>query len=244
MRYLFICTMLLFGILFAEFPDGNKILKAIDENVYSGDIITTSRMLIHGRRSSRTVASLSYSQGNNKSFSEYLSPPRDKGTKMLKLGDNLWIYNPSSDRTVQISGNMLKQSVMGSDLSYEDFMDEVELTVLYTALVTGETTYLDRDCWTLELIAKSPDVSYEKKILHVDKEKSIPLYEEWYAQSGKLLKSVKVLETAQSGNRWYAKQAVFKDELKEGKGTEFFIDEIEYDAEIPEYIFSKAMLRK
>jgi len=236
--------MLLFGILFAEFPDGNKILKAIDENVYSGDIITTSRMLIHGRRSSRTVASLSYSQGNNKSFSEYLSPPRDKGTKMLKLGDNLWIYNPSSDRTVQISGNMLKQSVMGSDLSYEDFMDEVELTVLYTALVTGETTYLDRDCWTLELIAKSPDVSYEKKILHVDKEKSIPLYEEWYAQSGKLLKSVKVLETAQSGNRWYAKQAVFKDELKEGKGTEFFIDEIEYDAEIPEYIFSKAMLRK
>ncbi|MDD3051202.1 MAG: outer membrane lipoprotein-sorting protein [Candidatus Cloacimonetes bacterium] len=244
MKYLFICITLLFGILFAELPDGNEILKAIDENVYSGSIITTSRMVINGRRATRTVSSINYSQGNEKSFSEYLSPPRDKGTKMLKLDDNLWIYNPSSDRIVQISGNMLKQSVMGSDLSYEDFMDEVELTELYTALVSGETTYLERDCWILELIAKRSDVSYEKKKFYVDKEKSIPLYEEWYAQSGKLLKSVKVLDTDQSGNRWYAKQAVFKDELKEGKGTEFFIDEIEFDATIPELMFTKAMLKK
>ena len=32
--------------------------------------------------------------------------------------------------------------------------------------------------------------------------------------------------------------------LKKGDGTEFIIDEIEFDKEIPEYLFTKAALRK
>jgi len=45
-------------------------------------------------------------------------------------------------------------------------------------------------------------------------------------------------------NRWYPKKIVFKDMLKKGDGTEFIIDEIEFDKEIPEYLFTKAALRK
>jgi hypothetical protein len=37
---------------------------------------------------------------------------------------------------------------------------------------------------------------------------------------------------------------VFKDVLKGGEGTEFKIQSIEFEAAIPEYIFSKASLRK
>jgi hypothetical protein len=36
---------------------------------------------------------------------------------------------------------------------------------------------------------------------------------------------------------------VFKDMLKKGEGTEFIIDEIIFDTEIPEHIFTKASLR-
>jgi hypothetical protein len=36
---------------------------------------------------------------------------------MLKLGDQLWTFSPSTDRTIQIAGHMLRQSVMGSDMS-------------------------------------------------------------------------------------------------------------------------------
>jgi hypothetical protein len=32
--------------------------------------------------------------------------------------------------------------------------------------------------------------------------------------------------------------------LKDGKGTEFIIEEIEFNVPIPEYIFSKASLKK
>ena len=39
-------------------------------------------------------------------------------------------------------------------------------------------------------------------------------------------------------------EMVFKDELKSGKGTEFVLQSIEFNADIPDYLFSKASLRK
>lgn len=111
-------------LLPAQKPTAGEILKAIDRNMISNTVKSTTRMVVHSRRSSRTVESINYAKGNSSFYSEYTAPPREKGTKMLKLGNDLWIYDPGSDRTVQISGNMLKQAVMGSDLSYEDFMEE------------------------------------------------------------------------------------------------------------------------
>jgi hypothetical protein len=36
---------------------------------------------------------------------------------------------------------------------------------------------------------------------------------------------------------------VFKDALKEGAGTEFVLESIEFDAAIPDHVFTKASLR-
>ena len=186
----------------------------------------------------------SWAEGENRSFSEYLSPPRDAGTKMLKLEDKLWIYNPASDRTIQISGHMLRQSMMGSDLSYEDMMEENELIKIYNAEVTGEEIIIERDCWIVLLTAKKDDSAYQTKKVWIDKERYLPLREERFGKSGKLLKTTEIKEVFQIGKRWYPKNMVFKDVLKKGKGTEFIIDSIEFDVEIPESRFSKAALRK
>ena len=58
------------------------------------------------------------------------------------------------------------------------------------------------------------------------------------------MKKTELSEITKLGNRWYPKKIVFKDMLKKGDGTEFIIDEIEFDKEIPEYLFTKAALRK
>ncbi|KAA6306010.1 hypothetical protein EZS27_042335, partial [termite gut metagenome] len=84
--------------------DPVKILEAVDENISANSRIIESTMIIHGKRNDRTMTSKSYSIGNKKSFTEYLSPVRDKGTKMLKLDKELWMYSPSTDRTIMISG--------------------------------------------------------------------------------------------------------------------------------------------
>ena len=230
--------------LSARQPSGDEILRKIDKNMTSNTQIFTSRMVIHGRRGTRTVVSKSWSEGETKTFSEYLSPAREKGTKMLKLEDRLWIYSPSTDRIIRISGHMLRQSVMGSDLSYEDMMEDSRLRNKYRASVIGSESIDERDCWVVELTATTEDVSYYKMKLWVDKEHWIPLKEELYAKSGKLLKKLELKDVTKIDGRWFPKRMLFKDMLKNGDGTEFIIEDIEFDKKIPEYVFSKASLRK
>jgi outer membrane lipoprotein-sorting protein len=225
-------------------PSGKEILERIDMNMASKSTITTSKMIIHGARQTRTIEAKSWGVGDEKAFTEYLSPAREKGTKMLKLTDQLWIYSPSSDRTIQISGHMLRQSLMGSDLSYEDMMDNTELIRDYNAAVIGSETIDERDCWIVELQAKTEEVSYQLRKVWVDKIRYIPLKEELYAKSGQLLKRLELKDVTRIDNRWYPKKMIFKDMLKKGDGTEFVIVDIEFDKDIPDYIFSKASLKK
>ncbi len=231
-------------IIRAQEPTGKEILERIDKNMASKSTISTSKMVIHGARQTRTIEAKSWGMGDEKSFTEYLAPAREKGTKMLKLEDKLWIYSPGSDRTIQISGHMLKQSLMGSDLSYEDMMDNVELLEDYDAGVIGSEVINERDCWIVELQAKTAEVNYQIRKVWVDKVRYIPLKEELYAKSGKLLKKMELFDIVKIDNRWYPKKMVFKDMLKAGEGTEFIIEKISFDVNIPEYIFTKAALKK
>lgn len=225
-------------------PDGKEILRRIDMNMSAESRVFTSKMIIHGRRSSRTIESKSWVEGEKKSCTEYLSPAREQGTKMLKLADQLWIYSPSSDRTILIAGHMLRQSVMGSDMSYEDMMEDKKLLDHYTAEVKGSESIYDRQCWIVALTAFDPAVAYQGRKLWVDQERNIPLREEFYAKGGALLKKTEMSDIQNINGRWYPKKIVFKDMLKEGDGTEFIIDNIEFNVRIDDYVFSKANLKK
>ncbi|MBN2485097.1 MAG: outer membrane lipoprotein-sorting protein [Bacteroidales bacterium] len=224
--------------------NADEILKKVDQNMSSENRVFESTMTINGKRGSRTITSKSYSIGDKKAFTEYLSPAREQGTKMLKLENQLWIYSPSTDRTIQISGHMLRQSVMGSDLSYEDMMDDRKLTDLYSATVNGSENIDGRNTWVLELNAKVTDVAYAKRKIWIDNERYVPLREELFAKSGQLLKQSAMGNIIKIDGRWFPTSIVYKDMLKQGDGTEFKITSIKFNQVIPEYIFTKAALKK
>lgn len=233
----------LFSIGFT-IPDANSILDKVDKNMSSKNRVFESSMVIHGRRSTRTISSISYSEGNKKSYTEYLSPAKEQGTKMLKLEDKLWIYSPSTDRIIQISGHMLRQSVMGSDLSYEDMMDDRKLTDIYTAKVIGNEIIDGRDSYVMELTAKVDDAAYQMQKIWVDAERFVPLKQELFAKSGQLLKRTTMSDVKQIQGRWFPMTIIYKDMLKEGGGTEFRMTSVKFDQEIPEYMFTKAILKR
>jgi outer membrane lipoprotein-sorting protein len=244
MKKLLVIVLLGFTAVYGQKPDGKDILLKIDQNMSSENRVFTSKMIIHNRRNVRTVESKTWTSGDKKSYTEYLFPVRDQGTKMLKLDDQLWIYSPSNDRIIQIAGHMLRQSVMGSDLSYEDLMEDNRLVSHYTAEVAGNEKINDRMCWILTLTAFDPEVAYQGMKLWVDQERNIPLREELFAKSGTLLKRTELSNVENISGRWYPKKIVFKDMLKEGDGTEFIIEDIRFNVTIPEYVFSKGSLKK
>jgi outer membrane lipoprotein-sorting protein len=224
--------------------DADAILKKVDQNMSSTNRVFESTMTVHGKRTNRIITSKSWSYGNKKSFTEYLSPAEEKGTKMLKLEKQLWIYSPSTDRTIQISGHMLRQSVMGSDLSYEDMMDDRKLTDIYSATVTGNEKIGDRNTWILSLTAKVEDVAYFAQKIWVDQEHYIPLKQELYAKSGQLLKQMELKDVVRIQGRWFPTTVTYRDMLKQGNGTEFKMTNIKFDVDIPDYIFTKAALKQ
>ena len=242
-KIFFIVTTTLLGFqLIAQNP--NDVLKNIDKNMSADTRIIESTMVVNGKRNVRTMTSKSYTMGDEKSYTEYLSPARDKGTKMLKLGDELWMYSPSTDRTIMISGHMLRQSVMGSDLSYEDSMEDRKLEEMYTPKITGQETVDGRSCYVMELTAKVNDVAYHSQKLWVDTERFIPLKQELYAKSGQMLKRITLSDIKKIDGRWFPMKMNYKDVLKDGDGTDWIITDIQFNKAIPEHIFSKASLKQ
>ena len=226
-------------------PTGEDVLERVDRNLVIDQASGVSTMIIHGRRSSRTITSRFWMKGRENTFVEYLSPAREKGKKMLKLGDKLWTYTPEpTDRIITIAGHLLRQSVMGSDMSYEDMMENESLIDLYQAQVEGSEEAEGRTCWVVYLTARVADVAYHSRRIWVDNERWLPLKEERYAKSGKLLKTTRITEVFWTGERWYPKRIVFKDALSRGKGTEHIIDSIDFEAQIPDHKLTKAALRK
>ena len=217
----------------------------MDTNLYAKSRVLTSKMIVHGRRSSRTIESRNWVVGVDMAFTEYLSPSREAGTKMLKNGDKLWTYSPQTDRVIQISGHMLRQPVMGSDMSYNDMMEDKPLTEMYEATIEGFEMIDGRKHWILFLNARVTGLSYPKRRAWVDVEYLLPMREELYAKSGKLLKSTSMDGIKKVQGRWFPTRFIFRDELKRNsKGTEWIIDDIQFDVEIPDSRFSKAFLRK
>ncbi len=237
-------SFLLFFILSASGQDANQILDKVEKNMSSDNRIFESSMIIHGSRATRTITSRTYAVGEKRSFTEYLSPAREQGTKMLKLENQLWIYSPSTDRTIQISGHMLRQSVMGSDLSYEDMMDDRKISEIYSAEVTGTEQIDGRNTWILSLTAKVSNVAYYSRKMWIDMERFVPLREELFARSGQLLKRTTLSDVRMIEKRWFPMKIIYKDLLRQGDGTEFIITSVKFNQSIPDYIFTKASLKQ
>ena len=223
----------------------DDIMKAMDKNLNANSRIMTSKMVVKGRRNNRTIESKNWVVGTELAFTEYLSPPREAGTKMLKIGEKLYTYSPQTDRVIQISGHMLRQSVMGSDMSYNDMMEDRPMEELYSATIERSAILNGREHWVMVLNAKVKGLSYPKRRSWVDKEYLLPKKEELYAKSGKLLKTASLEGIKKIDGRWFPSKFVYKDELKRNsKGTEWIIDNIQFNKKIPDSRFSKALLRK
>jgi outer membrane lipoprotein-sorting protein len=247
MRYILFAALIISAAaaISSQTPSGEEVLSKVDENMYVNQAVSTASMIIHGRSGTRTITSRGWRKGLDRSLVEYLSPPRERGKKMLKLDDRIWTYTPEpNDRIIAISGHLLRQSVMGSDLSYEDITENHKLVDLYDADVTGREEIGSRPCWVVSLTAKKDDVTYHSRRIWVDTERWLPLKEERYAKSGRLLKMTTIIEVFRVGGRWYPKRIVFKDMLQRGEGTEYIIESIDFDVDIPDYMLTKAALRK
>lgn len=231
--------------MFAEQPTAEQLLGVLDDNLTFESRTTTITMTVVNSRRTREFTMRTFARGEDEASIEYLSPTRDAGTKMLRRGEELWMYIPNIERTQKISGHMLRQGMMGSDMSYEDMMASTSWQDQYTASVTGADEVGGRKCWKVELLAKDDAVTYPKRVTCVDAETGIPTRQDLYALSGMLLKTwtMEEIKTFEGGRRFPTKMTV-SYKLKEGTYTTIEMTDIVFGVELEDEIFSQRWLER
>ena len=226
----------------AQNLSAEEIIERRDENEYIITAYSEAEMIIKnsGRTQTKTLRSW---QDKKNALAEFTNP-RDRGTKFLKRDDNLWMFFPQAEDLVKISGHMLEQGMMGSDFSYQDMLESDELTELYNFKIIGEEKYQGRSTYKLEGVkVPGKKVSYYRRVVWIDKERFVGLKEELYAESGRLLKEARVTKVEKIDDRWYPVQMIMENKLRKNTSTEFIVNEIEFNPELPENIFTLERLR-
>lgn len=222
---------------------GDEIIKRVDKNEIYDKIEYNGKMTIEKSGKVRVKTMHVFAEGKDKSFIEFTNS-EDKGTKYLKLAGELWIYFPDAEGITKISGHMLRESMMGSDFSYEDVMENEGLIKRYTVNVVGSEKMNDKDCYVLELVAKDKNITYAKRKLWVDKEKFVVMKMQLFALSGKLLKEAVMDNIRKYGERYFPTKLVMMNKLVKDSSTTFDMTDINFGVNIPDGTFSKRNLEK
>lgn len=228
----------------AEDTRAQRLLVEVDKNLWASTKYIDGRLIIDNGRRIRTLSMESWMEGVTKSYSYYKAPARERGTKMLKLEKKLWMYTPHTDRKILIAGHLLRQSMMGSDLSYEDMMEDEKISEAYVGTIDGEEEVAGVQTLVLTLKAKKKTKTYQTLKIWVDPVKNTVLKEEAYAKSGKLLKLIYFKEYRRIGNRLFPRKMIFRDMLKENTKTTYMFDKIQFDVDIPAKYFSQRVLKR
>jgi outer membrane lipoprotein-sorting protein len=248
-----LCSLLSFAVIWilllpvtgrTEDTRAQRLLVEIDKNLWASTKYIDGRLIIDNGRRIRTLSMESWMEGVTKSYSYYKAPARERGTKMLKLEKKLWMYTPQTDRKILIAGHLLRQSMMGSDLSYEDMMEDEKISEAYVGTIEGEEEIEGVKIVVMTLKAKKKTKTYQTLKIWADPVKNIVLKEEAYAKSGKLLKLISFKEYRRIGNRLFPRKMIFRDMLKENTKTTYMFDKIQFDVDIPAKYFSQRILKR
>jgi len=99
-----------------------EIVAAVEAAERSATERSRYAMTVSDRAGTRSYRVLMRAKGEEDSFIEFLEPRTVKGLRILSLGDETWVFFPSTGRTRKISGASRSDSVqgVGGDFSYDD----------------------------------------------------------------------------------------------------------------------------
>lgn len=168
--------------------------------------------------------------GDDKIRLWFFEPASAKGQEMLRVGENMWVYMPNLKRALRLAS---RESFQGGDFNNGD-----ALRVNYVA--DYEPKFADSGdpaLYLLDLAAKTKDASYDRIKLWIRKSDSQPAKAEYYAQSGKLLRSMEFADVKDFHGLQRPSHLVMKNELASKRWSEMNTLDMKLNLEVPPQMF-------
>src|SRR6056297_370786 len=171
----------------------------------------------------------------------FLSPKSVEGVTLLSIenGDKIYLYMPAYQKPRRIAGSSKQENFMGTDFSYEDLsMDYQNDDYEKKLLEENDRQYL------LEILPDDEEISYNKFILHINKEKFYVEKVEFFDLDGQHTKTLDIQEVEFDEEGKFTPMRMELNNLTDNHKTQMNIKEIEYDLDLSSSFFTIRTLQK
>lgn len=178
------------------------------------------------------------SQGNDNTIVITQSPASARDQKLLLRGRDLWIFMPAVSQPVRLSlSQRLTGQVANGDLARANFAGDYSAELAGSEAVDGVDTHI------LDLTAAASGVTYDRVRYWVRADNNYPVKAEFYAVSGRLLKTCHYENFRELAGGIRPTRLVIEDALDSGKSSV-----LEYQSmtvkDFPDRWFTKEYLRR
>ena len=236
----FACILFWFPVICMADPSAKAILQKTDE-VRSPQLdykVLVNVTSIKPGRDSKTAKYEVLIKGRNKTLIKTLYPNVDRGTSTLMLNYDLWVFLQTISKPLRIS---LQQRLFGDvsngDIARTNFSGDYNPKILRIEDIN------EKEYYVLELSAKEEKVTYHKVILWVQKDNFHPFKAEFYAVSGRILKTCSYEDYRLVLDRLRPTRLVLDDPLVQGKRSIMKYHDITA-TDLPNKYFTKSYLKK
>lgn len=177
-------------------------------------------------------------KGREKTVIKTLEPVFERGRVLLMLDNNLWAYLPNISKPLRISlQERLTGEVANGDLARTNFSGDYSPEIDRVDSI-GETSY-----YVLNLTANSDDVTYARAMLWVEQDTFHPYQAEFYALSGRLLKTCTYERYQLLGQKMRPTRLVMRNALATEKKSVLEYDSMRIDP-LPDKYFTKDYMKR
>ena len=177
-------------------------------------------------------------KGREEAVVQTLTPPIDKGQVLLMSGNNFWGLLPKVSKPLRISlQERLIGEVANGDLARVNYYGDYKPKISSVKKIRGKKYYV------LNLKAKTDDVTYGRVVLWVKGWNFYPHYAEFYAFSGRKLKTCKYAGFKEFGGAVRPTRLIMKDAVNTKRYSVLDYSDIKI-APLPSKYFKKEYMKR
>lgn len=178
------------------------------------------------------------SKGNNQTLVQTMAPAADRDQILLMRDRDLWAFLPNLSQPIRLPlSQRLTGQVANGDLARSNFAGDYEPKILRKEKIDGDTYHV------LQLDAVDNWVTYRRVLYWVNATNYHPYKAEFYALSGRLLKTSYYQEFRALGGEPRPTRLVVEDALHHGNRSVLEYSNM-VDRDLPDKIFTKDYLKK
>ena len=178
------------------------------------------------------------SKGNARTLVQTTAPAAERNQILLMRDRDLWAFLPNLSQPVRLPlAQRLTGQVANGDLARANFAGDYKPKILRTESLDGERYHV------LRLDAVDKWVTYRKVHYWVNANSGRPHKAEFYAVSGRLLKTAHYRDFQALGDEVRPTRMVVEDALKKGQRSELVYSNM-VPRDLPDRVFTKDYLKK